>query len=397
MLKKCYLWSLIVAFGLIGAGILGIYSKSEGPSSQGEIAFTKGLECFERHAWLRSQHYMQEAFDCNHPKAGYYLAISLRSLSLLSNDQENRFVALMQPLAEQKHIEAARELGLYYFDKDEREKALYWLEKASALGDNIATCRLGCDRLEANSYQTDCEGLKAIEQAAEDSPMLLYQLGLARLKCDPENLDFLEAFVRSAQQGFFPAQEHLGRLYFYPNPWVSKNLELSKQWLTQAASAGYPPAMYQLGLWHFSEDYHDDMALQWLERAALKGHKEAQYFMGRHCEVLRTPQKESILSWYEKAANKQSVSAFNRLGILYTQGVYGVPIDYLKSHSYFTEAAERGDPAAQNNLGLLYFYKTQDCLESDQKAIEWFEKSAKQGYAAAIHNLTIMRPLIPNE
>jgi len=394
MTKKLYLWSLVLIFGIVCAFVLSRPKQEAIPPASLE-SFQQGMECVERRAWTRAKYFMQEAFDLHHPKAGYYLALSLRATLSTEQDNFSQFISLMMPLAEHNNVEAARELGLYYFDVGNIESATYWLEKASAQGDKISACRIGLHQLEINGYQNYDEGLAAIEQSAQESPILLYHLGLSRLKCDPEHLDFVRAFTQSAEKGFLPAQEHLGRVYFYPNPWVQRDWDLSKKWLEKSASAGYTPAMYQLGLWHFCADNDDITALQWIERAALKGYKEAQYFMGRRCEVLNFPQKDVIVSWYERAAQNGDLAAYNRLGVLYAQGAYGLKVDYIKSQYYLLEAAKQGHAAAQNNLGLLYFYHTQDCLESDQKAIYWFEQAAQQGYAGAIHNLNMLLHLQP--
>jgi TPR repeat protein len=352
--------------------------------------YEKGQAYFERRSWDQARYFMQKAYDSGEKEAGYYLALSLRYLH--HNDVVNldAIPTLLEPLAHNGRLDCKRELGFYYFDIGKEELGLDWLQKASLMGDPLSKCRISLYEMEKKNYQNCHAELQTIELLSENSMALLYQLGVARLKCDPQNLDFVGAMKKSAEMGYFPAQEHLGRIYFYPNPWIKRDWSESKIWLEKSAIHGYPPAMYQLGLWHFCKDLDNTRAIQWIERAALKGHTAAQYFMGRRAEQAPFPQRGVILSWYEKAHSEE---ALNRLGVLHAHGVYGLKSDYQKSHAYFLEAAQAGHAPSQNNLGLLYFYHTQDCRNSEEQALYWFELSAKQGYPAAIHNVMILSTL----
>jgi TPR repeat protein len=180
------------------------------------------------------------------------------------------------------------------------------------LGDELSQCRICLNEIEEKNYKDCEEELETISSLSEGSMALLYQLGVARLKTDPDHLDFVGAIKKSADLGYFPAQEHLGRIYFYPNPWIERDWEESKSWLEKSATHGYAPAMYQLGLWHFCHDLDNTEAMHWIERAALKGHSNAQYFMGRRAEQAPFPQKNSILEWYDKSHSEE---ALNRLSL----------------------------------------------------------------------------------
>ncbi len=353
-------------------------------------AYQKGLACFERRSWDRTRYFMQKAYDSGENEAAYYLALSLRALHSHNGVPLDSIPDLLEPLAYQGSLDCQRELGCYYLDIGKEKSGLDWLQKASLMGDPLSKFRIILCEIEKKNYKNCDAELRTLESLSQDSMALLYQLGVAQLKCDPKNFDFVAVMEKSANLGYFPAQEHLGRIYFYPNPWVQKDWNVSKTWFKKAAIHGYPPAMYQLGLLHFCRDLDNTQAIQWIERSALKGHAEAQYFMGRRAEQAAFPQREAIIAWYEKAHSEE---ALNRLGVLHAQGAYGLEKDYHRSHAYFLEAAQAGHAPSQNSLGLLYFYRTQDCIDSKEQAFYWFELAAKQGYASAIHNLRMLSDL----
>jgi len=77
--------------------------------------------------------------------------------------------------------------------------------------------------------------------------------------------------------------------------------------------------------------------------------------------------------WYEEAAKRGNIDAFNNLGAMYKEG-RGVLQDYKKAFILFKKA--------QFNLGALYDLGL-GCEENKEKAIEWCRKAAYQGHEAA--------------
>jgi len=85
--------------------------------------------------------------------------------------------------------------------------------------------------------------------------------------------------------------------------------------------------------------------------------------------------------WYEEAAKRGNVEAFNNLAALYREGM-GVEQDYKKAFILFSKAAQAGNAQAQFNLGALYDLGL-GCEEDKEKAIEWCRKAAYQGHEKA--------------
>ncbi len=85
--------------------------------------------------------------------------------------------------------------------------------------------------------------------------------------------------------------------------------------------------------------------------------------------------------WYEEAAKRGNIDAFNNLGAMFKEG-RGVPQDYKKAFVLFSKAAEAGNAKAQFNLGALYDMGL-GCEENKEKAIEWCRKAAYQGHEMA--------------
>ncbi len=59
------------------------------------------------------------------------------------------------------------------------------------------------------------------------------------------------------------------------------------------------------------------------------------------------------ISWYEKAAEQDDVTAQLSLALFYKFGK-GVPKDYTKVFYWYKKAAELGDTGAQLNLGFMF-------------------------------------------
>jgi TPR repeat protein len=85
--------------------------------------------------------------------------------------------------------------------------------------------------------------------------------------------------------------------------------------------------------------------------------------------------------WYEEAAKRGNIEAYNNLGALYREGL-GVEQDYRKAFILFKKAADAGNPQAQFNLGALYDMGL-GCEEDKEKALEYCRKAAFSGHQKA--------------
>ena len=93
----------------------------------------------------------------------------------------------------------------------------------------------------------------------------------------------VQTLKRAADQGYAPAQFHLGKLYEDGASGVKKNLVEARLWTERAAKAGDPSAMFNFGNYLAEGDggaKDEKTALAWFRRAADAGVKDAQFDLG---------------------------------------------------------------------------------------------------------------------
>ena len=124
-------------------------------------------------------------------------------------------------------------------------------------------------------------------------------------------------------------------------------------------------------------------AHEYFMQAAIKEVPQAQYETAMMLEKgLGCIQSFSEAAfWYEEAAKRGNMDAFNNLGVLYKEG-HGVEMDYIKAFYLFTKAAESNVPTAQYNLGQMYD-QGHGCESDQDKALEWCRKAAYAGHEKA--------------
>ena len=74
------------------------------------------------------------------------------------------------------------------------------------------------------------------------------------------------------------------------------------------------------------------------------------------------------------------------LGMLYTHGGDGVPLDYVKAVDLFRKAADQNDGDAQYNLGWAY-ESGLGVAKDQQRAIGWYSKAASNRNVLALRRL----------
>jgi TPR repeat protein len=85
--------------------------------------------------------------------------------------------------------------------------------------------------------------------------------------------------------------------------------------------------------------------------------------------------------WYEEAAKRGHLEAFNNLGVLYKEG-HGVMQDEKRCFICFSRAAEGGLAQGYYNLGLLYDQGL-GCEQDHDKALDLCRKAAYAGHEKA--------------
>jgi TPR repeat protein len=155
-------------------------------------------------------------------------------------------------------------------------------------------------------------------------------------------------FLKSAEQGYVPAQRLYGLISVHINPPVGK------RWMLQAAEQGDAEAQFWLGFayennWFGSTAPQE--ALKWYKTAAEGGNPDAQVELGQRYEDGEGVEQNYKLAaeWFRKAAEHVpdlggAGQGRSRLGLLYIEGL-GVPQDYVEAYFWFTLNGSEGNTA----------------------------------------------------
>ena len=154
---------------------------------------------------------------------------------------------------------------------------------------------------------------------AEPTATDLYQQALRKLSAqEPGGLALM---TKAANEGYAPAEFHLGKLYENGEAGLVKDPAAARRWTERAAQAGEPRAMHNLALYYFdgvggSKDLIE--AADWFRKAAGAGVVDSQYNLGRLYEqgygVQRDPAE--AYKWYlvaARAGDQESKSAAEQL------------------------------------------------------------------------------------
>ena len=244
-------------------------------------------------------------------------------------------------------------------------EALKLLRKAAEQGYDRAQCELGLTCIKGDmGYINRAEGIawlrKAAEQADPDAINALKKLGsfISPAEKGFYNAEELfnagnfeqaaEVYRKSAEEGFLPAQYHLG--YCYANGiGVKKDLAEAVKWWSKSADKGFPFSQLTLGNIYFNG------------KGVEKNYAEA-------------------FKWFCAAADQGDDIAMHQVGICYANG-FGVEKDYGKALKCFREAADGNLDVSQFMLGE--FYANGIAVKKDPaEAAKWYRKAAEHGRIA---------------
>ena len=85
--------------------------------------------------------------------------------------------------------------------------------------------------------------------------------------------------------------------------------------------------------------------------------------------------------WFQKAADRGSMTAANELGYLYTHGI-GVEQNYGEALKWYQKAADAGIASAKYNMGLIYSEGLGTPIDQ-AKAQAYFRQAAELGFRPA--------------
>ena len=188
-----------------------------------------------------------------------------------------------------------------------------------------------------------------------------------------------------AESGDREAQFRIALLYESPEGRsISKNDGAAGEWMLRSAEQGYAPAQASLGEMYLGASGDRGKAEMWLRRAAEQGNLQAQFWLGASYEegkFGRTDYQEAF-RWLRKVAEKGDPDAEVMLGEMYEDGEF-VSQNYVVAAKWYRKAAEHspdmgGAGAGRNQLGMLY----QDGLGVPKNlvlAYMWFSLTQSQG------------------
>jgi TPR repeat protein/serine/threonine protein kinase len=242
----------------------------------------------------------------------------------------------------------------------------------------------------------------------------------------PEDVqEAIRMYKLAAEQGFAPAMNNLGDLYYHGTK-VPRDDAEAIRWYRMAVQRGNASAantlgvMYQngrglpkndqeaatlyrqsaekghvLGRYNLAVMLRDGNgvgqnhaeAARWFRLAADQGDMDAQANLGwMYREGLGVPQdyRESV-RWYKMSADQGLAYALDSLGWMYQNGL-GVQQDFTEAARLYRQAAEKGDGNAMNNLGRCY-HNGWGVARDYAEAAKWYRQGGDKGNAFALNNL----------
>ncbi|KAF3902401.1 hypothetical protein ABW20_dc0107510 [Dactylellina cionopaga] len=209
--------------------------------------------------------------------------------------------------------------------KKEPQKAVQWYRKAATLGDTAAMYKVGMILHNGllGQQRNDREAIvwlkRAAEQADEDNPHSLHQLGILYESADGNgsivrDMAYAkELFTRAAELGYPPSQYRLGTAYAYGLIGCPVDAKLSITWYSRAAASGNAESELALAGWYLTGaegilEQNDTEAYLWSRKAAEQGLAKAEFAVGHLTELgIGLDGKgsdEEARNWYFRAAGK---------------------------------------------------------------------------------------------
>lgn len=243
----------------------------------------------------------------------------------LQVDHERAYHLYLQA-AKQNHSAAAyrvavcNEIGAG--TRREPPRAFAFYRKSASLGDTSAMYKLGMVLLAGGlgQPQNPREAVawlrRAAEQADEDNPHALHELGLLHEVPDSQIVPYdpvyaRNLFTRAAQLGYTQSQYKLGQCYEYGSLACSVDPRKSIAWYTKAAEKGDAEAELAVSGWYLTGvesvlKQSDSEAYLWARRAANKGLSKAEYAVGYYAETGIGVKQDTELAkrWYMRAAGE---------------------------------------------------------------------------------------------
>ena len=297
---------------------------------------------------------------------------------------------IIKVLAEKGDVSKQLELAQKYLECKNYDESFKWYELASAQDNAEAICGLGiCYQ---NGYGIEKDETRAFQLFLKASEMGLleaqfqlaeaYHFGKGILRDDKKAMDL---YYKTAQKGHciseFMIGEHLMHTHTtldIANSFVTtskRDTIKAFDWFIKSAKQGYHPAQRRIGA--FYETGTDPCvrnvgkAIEWYQKAAEQENSKAIFALGRlYANGIdeKNPDNNRAFEYYLQAANMNLPEAQYRVGIAFLFGK-GTVKDMDSAISWIRKSSEQGYAAAITLLSELE-KKTENTCETDATGLE---------------------------
>lgn len=315
-----------------------------------DLAYVYLNDRFVPHDYKKGLAYLLDGVEHNDPESLYMYA-RVRETGMYKVEPDKKaYIYYLKKAAALGQDDALLDLGYYYFEKNDYDKAL----------DCFAECELDDARLYW-SIAIICEAkkqdyknaLRYYQAAMEmDFPDAIERIAEAylgdELGLEKDEKTALKLFKRAAKLSNAAAQYNLGMAYACGYYGLTADKDKAIYWLKKSVKGENPMACLQMGLYYFYTVQTESAykkAFELFTDAYNFGEDQAIiniglcYLQGKGVE--RNP-KEAVKCFKEAAKTANSGIAYYNLGICYENG-FGVRKDYKKAIEAYKNATENGE------------------------------------------------------
>ena len=195
------------------------------------------------------------------------------------------------------------------------------------------------------------------------------------------------------------AMLELGDKYYFGDE-AERNFEKAFYWYLQAAEKNSGEAISQVCLMYYTGvgtklDYKK--AFEWTARALgdpaefLARYIRAEMYF--HGEFVQKNYSEALQLYRYVAKTEVNSAAMFRVAQIYESGGYGVKADEIMARIYYTASAKYGNVSAMNKLGSLY--ENGILVEQNYKAaVDWYTLATAEGSSFAEERLRNLKEIV---
>ena len=286
------------------------------------------------------------------------------------------------------------EMGLYGVSAD-NAKYIHFVKRAAKLGQDDALLDLGYYYFEKNDYD---KALDCFAECELDDARLYWSIAII---CETKKQDYKNAlryYQLSMEMGYPEAIERMAEAYLGDELGLEKDEQMALKLFNKAAKLGDSSAQYNLGMGYACGYYgltaNREIAIYWLKKSAKRQNPMACIQMGLYYfyTVKTKSAYKKALELFTNAHNLGEEEAIINIGLCYLQGKGAKENKKAAVKCFKTAVKNCNSGVAYYNLGICYengFGVKQDY----KKAIEMYGKAVENGESAglaAIKNVYIL-------